>query len=162
MCELDIKVIRNDDRKYVLQCLEIFRENHVNNGGMLKNMLAVLMSDYIVCALKDDKVVGYLVLVEDHVKENDVFFEQLAVKKSEQHKGIGTTLVEYVKNHSLNYSYITSNVRGDNDASNNLHLKMGFEQARRGVYDYVYTLSTDKLQDRLPLQLTEEIEPELE
>lgn len=162
MQDLEFKVVKNDNREYVLQCLEIFRENHVNNGGMLKNTLAVLMSDYIVCALKEGEVVGYLVLVEDNYKDNDIFFEQLAVKKSFQHQGIGTALVEYVKKHSLNYSYITSNVRGDNDASNNLHLKMGFEQSRRGNYDYTYILPTEQISNRLPLELTEEDEIELE
>lgn len=162
MEEIEIKVVANDSRKYVLQCLEIFRENHVDNGGMLKNMLAVLMSDYILLAVKDEKVLGYLVLVENHVKDNDIFFGQLAVKKSEQHKGIGTALVDYAIKHSLNYDYITSNVRRDNTPSNNLHLKMGFEQFERETKDYYYQLSTEKIKDREKLQFTEESELEME
>lgn len=140
---------------YVIQCLEIARQNHVDNGGTLRYATIVQNSKYLICAVKDNKVLGYAGMVEDFVIENDFYIYQIAIDKNYAGKGIGTNLMEFIKTHSKGYSYITSSVRKNNKISNKLHKKSGFEKFDINEDEYVYFLPTQYIKNNNKIKFIE-------
>ena len=155
----DIKVVSPSNLEYLTQCLDIAEENLEANGGTLMFPSIVCHCQYIICAVKEEKILGYLGLVKNFAIKNDLYIMQIAVRKNQMNQGIGTSLVEYLKCHSKGYEYITSNVKVDNQASNKLHQKMGFE--RFDSYSgYLYLMNVDKIDKNEYLFFTEEQEME--
>lgn len=155
----EIKVVRPNEEFYINQCLEIARQNHVDNGGYLSHYKAVRNAcDYIICAVKNEKVVGYLGVDYDRIR-NEYVIVQSAVVDSERGKGIGTKMMNFLKHHSLEAKQIISFVDKDNVASNKIHLKNGFTQVDE-EYDYYYELKTENILDNQSMNYTDVIELE--
>ena len=158
MTTFDIKVITPKDKFYIDQCLEIAKDNHVDNGGKLSYYMAVKDGcDYIICAIKGEKVLGYLG-VNKNLRQEFVVV-QIAVGKDEREKGVGTALLQYLKHHSKSVKQIISFADKDNIPSINMHKKSGFKQIDE-EYDYYFELKTEKIKDNQTLEFTDEKELE--
>jgi len=155
MNDFEIKVVKTTNLEIMQQCIDIVCENLVVNGGTLKFPTIIYRCQYIICAVKDDKVLGFAGMVKNFAKANDFYIMQIAVHKPEMGKGIGSALMEYLIHHSRGFDYITSNAEENNVASNNLHLKMGFEQFKSNS-GYFYILPTEKIRDNAYIHFTEE------
>lgn len=155
MSNYEIKVVENNRIFYIHQCLAIAQENLVENGGTLRFPSLVRSCKYVVCALKDDEVLGYVGLVENFATDDDLYVMQIAVKKSEAGKGIGSQLLEYVKQHSKGYRFISSHVDKSNAISNKLHIKEGFEIIDTGSRN-LYIFPTNRIAERDTLSYTDE------
>ena len=153
--DYQIKVISPSNMQYLHQCLEIAEENLEENGGTLMFPSIICHCQYIICAVKEDNVIGYIGLVKNFAIKNDLYVMQIAVRKNEMGKGVGTSLMKYLLQHSKGNKYITSNVKANNTRSNKLHSKMGFE--RFDSYSgYLYLKETDKIANNEYLFYTEE------
>lgn len=143
---IEIKLTNNKNKKIVDECEEIALENHVSNGGTLRyTNLVKHASDYVLYCTYNNRVIGFLALKEDFLLKNDIYLMQIAVKKQFQNMGIGTALIKYIKSHSKQYKYITSNVRKDNVASQKLHEKNNFKISNETTDEYIYCLRVKKI-----------------
>lgn len=146
MDDFQIIVVCPADEFYINQCIEIARENHSMYGGFIPYLYAVKKScDYIICAIKNEKVLGYVGVNFNRVLK-EYIIPQVAVKKIEAGKGIGTKLMNYLKNHSLEAKKILSFVEKSNEPSNKMHLKVGFKKVEE-YYDYYYELNTSEVKN---------------
>lgn len=161
MHDFEIKVVHNNNKNIVGECLGIAKQNHLINGGTLRFMSIVQNSDYIICAVKDEKVLGYIGMVKDFIFKGDFYIYQLAIKKDEMQKGIATSLMNYVKSHSKGYVAITSNVRKDNIPSFRLHEKLGFVPYDTSREQFTFVLPTEHIVNNDKIKYTDE-ENELE
>lgn len=152
MINKNFKIIVADKHsKYINQCLKIAKQNHESNGGTLKFVDIVAYCKYIVCATKNNEVLGYVALVDSVSEDKTLYIAQLAVKNSKKRKGIGSALMKYIINHSKDYQTIKSNVQPNNIASKNLHIKLGFEQD----YNNSFVFQTEDIKNNKCLQYTE-------
>ena len=143
--ELKIKAYKIGDCDLIDQCESIALENHIDNGGTLKYLGLYEGSDYVICCTYKDKVVGYTYLVHSFIEDNDLYLEQIAVKKSFQKMGIGSCMLNYLKSHSKQFSCITSNVREDNVGSMKLHKKNGFKRIGSNQYGITFKKKINKI-----------------
>ena len=146
MQDLEIIVVSPADDLYIDQCVEIARENHISKGGFIPYLLAVKKScDYIICAVNDDKVLGYLGVNFNRLLK-EFIITQVAVTKKCQAKGIGTKLMTYLKEHSLQAKKIISFVEKRNINSIKMHRRVGYCSFDEG-YDYLFEINTSIVKD---------------
>lgn len=144
--KFEIKITGVDNKEIVDQCEMIALENHISNGGTLRYLnLVKNASDYVLYCAYNNKVIGFLALTKSFLYKNDIYLMQIAVKKQFQKMGIGTALIKYLKSHSKQYKYITSNVRKDNIPSQKLHEKNNFKKIYETEDEYVYCQKTKKI-----------------
>lgn len=137
--KFELKITNVKNKEIVDQCEMIALENHISNGGTLRYLnLVSNASDYVLYCTYDNKVIGFIALTENFLINNDIYLMQIAVKKQFQKMGIGTALIKYLKSHSKQYKYITSNVRKDNIASQKLHEKNKFKKMKDIGNEYIY------------------------
>lgn len=149
-----IEVVKPNNDFYVKQCLEIASKYHVDKGGKLGYYNAVKKDcEFIICAISDEKVLGYLGVHKNRYGEMVVV--QTAVDKDFQGKGIATSLMRFLKHHSLGTSKIISFVDKDNLPAIKLHLGMGFNHSEES-YDMYFEINTSKIVGNEILQETVE------
>ena len=105
MQEYKVYITDNMSQKEENEVQSIITENHVSNGGNLF-IDAIFMHNYAVL-VSDEKgvVVGYALVSNEFIKENDIYVLQAAIKKDLQGKGIGTKIYDFIKKNSKPYSY---------------------------------------------------------
>ena len=74
-----IKVFDSSNVNIIKQCNTIASTHHVKMGVHFQNCADD--SDYIICALINHEVVGFLCLKEYEVFKNSIYIEQIATKK---------------------------------------------------------------------------------
>lgn len=153
-----IKVVKPTDIKYVNQCIEIAKQYPKEIG----HHESAIMSDYLICADKKGRVLGFVALIEDDILLNEFYVIQVAVAKSKTRQGIASALLEYVKKHSKGYTRITSDVKKDNISSINLHKKVGFETLRycSDAKNLQMVIYVDKIANKEYINYTDESELE--
>ena len=159
---LKLIVTQGANKEYADQCIAIAEQHHVTNGGTLQFTQIVKYAHYLVCALDEDKVVGYVGLVENGIVDGDLYIYQIAVDKEYAHQGIGTQLLDYALHHSKKYKLITSHVLAYNEYSKQLHEKLGFVVLKSNQYQYSYLRMTQDIVDNQELRFGDEIELEIE
>lgn len=141
--EHDIKVVRVIDEKYSRQCFEIVKQY----PKKFKHYESALIANYIVCLMDGERVLGFVSLVDDKAFSGDLYILQVAVDRSEQGKGYGRVLLEYVKKHSKGFKRVVSDIRKDNSPSINLHKKVGMKIL--GVCDYANSFTFGVMVDSI-------------
>jgi len=153
MKEYQIKVVNSFDKEYVNQCIEIAKQHEKALG----HYEGVLISNYIICADKSGKVLGFIGMIDDKCMSGDFYISQVAVDKEEMGKGIASELLKYVKHHSKGYTRITSDIKLDNKRSISLHEKAGFEKIGycQSLRSFRYSIAVDKIDNNEYIQYTE-------
>lgn len=142
---MEYRVVRKEDADFENVCArcekEIVLENLVCNGGTLQFQHLTYSSDCIVVALESSNFVAFNALV---INSNLGFYvNQIAVKKKQQRKGIGTTLITMGKDMADKLSLpVYAHVREYNIGSQRAFEKCGFEKEdtyrTQDSYFYVY------------------------
>lgn len=156
---MDTKVVvkSGKDEFYVNQCVNIAKENY-NCGYGDENRIKA--SKYLICAVKDEEVVGFIGLREEELRSAPVYITELSVKKDFQKQGIGSMLLEYLKTHSKNYSVIiVVNYRQCQELEN-LYLKHGFMLKRNFEQKRINFYPNRNDEKNEYLQISDEIEKE--
>lgn len=158
MEDYEIKVVKSTDTKYVNQCIEIAKQYPKEIG----HHESVIMSDYLICADKKGRVIGFIALIGNDILLNEFYVTQVAVAKSKTRQGIASALLKYVKKHSKGYTRITSDVKKDNIISINLHKKVGFETLSycSDTKSFKMVIYVDKIADKEFIDYTDESELE--
>ena len=153
MQEYKVYITDNMSQKEENEVQSIITENHVSNGGNLF-IDAIFMHNYAVL-VSDEKgvVVGYALVSNEFIKENDIYVLQAAIKKDLQGKGIGTKIYDFIKKNSKPYSYFTASASEENIQSVNFHKKQGFEEI--GYGGFVFDLSSLKNRKELKSGVSE-------
>ena len=133
----DIKYeIVGSDNKYKLQINKIYDQNVRSRGGHFTdfnivselNRLTELHGEnvYIVCAVKEDKLVGFVQLLDSFIPDS-LYLAVLAVDKECRGQGIGRGLVDFAMHHSIGYKTVSVETFSNNEIANELYKKLGFE-----------------------------------
>lgn len=164
----DIKyVIVGQDNDYRLQINKIYDQNVRSRGGFFNdhnmvnelNRLTELHGEnvYIVCALKEDILVGFAQLIDSFVPES-LYMAVLAVDRDCKGQGIGRGLVDYAMHHSIGYKTVSVETMTNNTVANDLYKKMGFDFLfSYSVPGYIdedqnyYSISTEKIKNNQKL-----------
>lgn len=158
MEDIEIKVIKIWDKKYFDGCLQIAR----SYAKELSHYEGILMSHYVVCAIKEEKVLGYISLVDDNKFSGDLYMLQVAVDKEERGKGIANVLLDYVLHHSKGFTRVACDIKWNNEKSIKVHEKAGF--TRKGNCEsgrsYRYVVMTENIKDNDYIEYTDEKEKE--
>ena len=137
---MKIEVInKNDFYKYKDVIDSIHLENAYPNGYLIDDDY-LTNADKIVLVFIDNRVVGYASLSKEDItpdeecnfyielSSNNIKIKQIAITKSFQNKGIGTTLInyikEYAKDNNIDYIYLYS--FSLNEKGKNFYLKNNF------------------------------------
>ena len=137
---MKIEVInKNEFYKYKDIIDSIHLENAYPNGYLIDDDY-LTNADKIVLVFIDNRVVGYASLSKEDItpdeecefyielSPNNIKIKQIAITKSYQNKGIGTTLInfikEYAKDNSIDYIYLYS--FSLNDKAKDFYLKNNF------------------------------------
>lgn len=156
MLDFEIKVISTQDKEYAEQCYEIAKENDVSNGGNIDEAdLLRKMAKYIVCAVKDDEVLGYVGMGQNFVRNVNSFIVQFAVKKEYRRQGIGSALIDYVKHHSKETRTLIIKPQKKQAESDVFFEKMGFNRFIKFGIIY-YRFYTKYIENNQYLKYTEE------
>ncbi|HAJ77585.1 MAG TPA: hypothetical protein DCO89_00755 [Clostridiales bacterium] len=142
MIGLKIYVTTPSDENIVKLCENICLQNHIKNGGTIRFTELYKESKYVLYCKLNGNIVGYMYLSEGFIFGNDIYIEQIAVKKDMQKSGIGTAMIKYLKNHSKNFKFITSNVNPNNQMSICFHQKNGFKQVGTNEYGLTFAYKT--------------------
>ena len=137
---MKIEIInKNEFYKYKDIIDSIHLENAYPNGYLIDDDY-LTNADKIILVLIDSRVVGYASLSKEDITPdeecefyieltpNNIKIKQIAITKSYQNKGIGTTLInfikEYAKDNSIDYIYLYS--FSLNDKAKDFYLKNNF------------------------------------
>ena len=137
---MKIEVInKNDFYKYKDVIDSIHLENAYPNGYLIDDDY-LTNADKIVLVFINSRVVGYASLSKEDItpdeecnfyielSSNNIKIKQIAITKSFQNKGIGTTLInyikEYAKDNNIDYIYLYS--FSLNEKGKNFYLKNNF------------------------------------
>ena len=138
---MKIEIInKNKFYKYKDVIDSIHLENAYPNNGYLIDDDYLINADKIVLLFIDNRVVGYASLSNEDIipdegsdfsitiSPNNIKIKQIAITKSYQNKGIGTTLINYIKKYAkdnhIDYIYLYS--FSLNDYGKNFYLKNNF------------------------------------
>lgn len=122
---MKIEIInKNKFYKYKDVIDSIHLENAYPNNGYLIDDDYLINADKIVLVFIDNRVVGYASLSKEDIipdegsdfsitiSPNNIKIKQIAITKSYQNKGIGTTLINYIKKYAkdnnIDYIYLYS------------------------------------------------------
>ena len=145
MLNYQIKVVDTKHEKYFNQCKELAKENHVDNGGTVKDANLVDFANYIVCAVQDEKVVGFVALKPKVYGKYDVHIMQIVVKRELSDENLQNELFEYVLHHSMNFE--TVNIKDLSFLNNEEEFisKYSIKRVRRYNLKLYYTWTKDVL-----------------
>lgn len=123
-----IEFFSNQNESIVNQCNLIANKYNKRNGGILEFDNLASESKYIVCALKNNSVIGFLCLKEYDVFPNSIYVELIATDKDYLRLGIATDLLNYTIDFGKKNKYksIIANVKKTNQQSRNLFIKLEF------------------------------------
>ena len=138
---MKIEIInKNEFYKYKDGIDSIHLENAYPNNGYLIDDDYLINADKIVLLFIDNRVVGYASLSNEDIipdegsdfsitiSPNNIKIKQIAIRKEYQNKGIGTTLINYIKKYAkdndIDYIYLYS--FSLNDYGKNFYLKNNF------------------------------------
>lgn len=136
-CTIEIKNCLNIDKDEKKRILEINRDNLAKNGGTL-HYEGILQHNYAVLVKYKHSVIGYTLLAESFLCDDDIYVMQVAIDNNFKHLGIGTNMYDYAYKHLKNYKYFTANVNPDNKISKNFHKKCGFKLIGENNLGLVY------------------------
>ena len=137
---MKIEVInKNEFYKYKDIIDSIHLENAYPNGYLIDDDY-LTNADKIVLVFIDNRVVGYASLSKENIipdeecefynelSPNNIKIKQIAITKSYQNKGIGTTLINFIKKYAKdkNIDYIYLYSFSLNDKGKNFYLKNNF------------------------------------
>lgn len=150
---MEYKVIKSTDQDFENVCerceKEIVEENLVRNGGTLHFQFLTYQADCMIIALDDSSFIGFNALI---MNSNMGFYvNQIAVRKSYQKKGIGTTLVSMGTDMADKLSLpVYAHVREYNVGSQKTFEKCGFEKedTYRTQDSFFYAYSQKKMGEK--------------
>ena len=137
---MKIEIInKNEFYKYKDIIDSIHLENAYPNGYLIDDDY-LTNADKIVLVFIDNRVVGYASLSKENIipdeecefyielSPNNIIIKQIAITKSYQNKGIGTTLINFIKKYAKddNIDYIYLYSFSLNDKAKNFYLKNNF------------------------------------
>lgn len=156
MNKLEYIVVSKDDRDYISQCLKLINHYQDKNPNNFKHMDIIEISKYIVCAVKDNKVYGFVALLENVLEDKDLFISQMAVDNTYIFESIGPNLIEFVKSHSRGYKKITTSAYKHQTKSIRFFEKMGFEKSEGYFDDFKFELNAENISDSEILTYTDD------
>lgn len=137
------KLLKNEFKIYEKELMEIFKENHFKNGGMLYSDDFLINSDFIIVAEINEKIVGYMAIAklteeeldrkyeiyqEEPILENSILIKHLVVSEECRRQHIATKLFEYLKTYAISnkieYLYLWTTL--DNNIALDLYKKQDF------------------------------------
>ena len=138
---MKIEIInKNKFYKYKDVIDSIHLENAYPNNGYLIDDDYLINADKIVLVFIDNRVVGYASLSNEDIipdegsdfsitiSPNNIKIKQIAIRKEYQNKGIGTTLINFIKKYAkdihINYIYLYS--FSLNEKAKDFYLKNNF------------------------------------
>lgn len=152
MDKIDIVVASVDDREYIHQCIEIAKEQQPSG---VFSLTSIELAKFVICARQNGKVIGFVSLMENVLELKDLYIDQIVVKGEYKGTGLGATMLEYVKKHSLGHEKITTNVRRKDDGLMKFYHRLGFKQ-EEGRFDYYeFKLNTSEMEDNQSLTYTD-------
>lgn len=140
---LKIKRLKNPEKykeilkKIYLDSYKEISEEYYEKGEDLENYFNWLIKkaeDGFILAIKDNKILGFLVLDLDwydkNLKEKVAEIHEICIKRKYQRKGIGEKLVKYAEKIAKKYklNYICGWVGVENLASLNFFKKLNFTE----------------------------------
>lgn len=146
MDNYEIIVVSNDDREYIHQCLQIIKKNEKNTKLDMFGQIDVLeMSKYIICAVENNRVIGFVSLMENILQPKDIFISQIAILTEYQNNNISERLINYLKQHSLEYDKITTNIPQNQYKTIRFYQKLGFEKTESIFDGYKLEIDTKEI-----------------
>lgn len=118
----------SDDEKKEIRF--IFAQNCTLTGGYLEHYLIdndKVKNDYYVVAKYENKIIGYCILQHNYLNKNELYINQIALRKDFQHRGIGKEIYNYVIKYSKGFSLLMAHVSLRNYESVKFHDRFGFE-----------------------------------
>jgi N-acetylglutamate synthase-like GNAT family acetyltransferase len=91
-----------------------------------------VLQNQILCILEDDKIIGFIGWNKNYENNSKfLFIEQITIKSSYRHRGIGQKTIRYFLDMSkeLGYKKIFSTVEPHNNISMNMFLKTGWKNS---------------------------------
>ncbi len=148
----DIRVIPNGSKEFFPLCQQLEQtitcENLRVNGGTLRFSSLIYKADEILVAYENGEPVGYNALVR---ADKSLYIYQIAVKKTHQHKGVGTAMmkaaISIAASENLN---VTAHVMEYNEPSKGMFNSLGFKKLSVEKGNGLYFLKQRKLFFRKP------------
>ena len=152
--DFEIIVASANDTQSVKQCLNILDAQVYS----CKNKQNLLISNYIVCAKRNNEILGFIGVDDDKDFSGDLYISQVAVKSSEKGKGIEDNLLKFVKHHSKGFMRVTCDIKRDNHNFINLYIKNGFQKIGNcdSLKSYRFAIKVDKIENNEYIQYTED------
>lgn len=134
-----IKIFSNQNESIVNQCNVIANKYNKRYGGILEFDNLASDSKYIVCALRNNNVIGFLCLKEYDAFPNSIYVELIATDKDYLRLGIATDLLNYTIDFGKKNKYksIIANVKKANQQSRNLFVKLKFSKFNMKEEEYL-------------------------
>ncbi len=137
------RIEKSDFKKYITEIEQIHNENAFPNNGYLVDEDYIKNADIMFIVTLNNKIIAYASLnplVEELVRNTELLIgiekkniqiEQLAVKKINQDRGIGSILLDKIKEYckEVNISYIYLYTMKENEKAQKFYLKNGFKYA---------------------------------
>lgn len=154
MLDYKIKVVDTKHEKYFNQCKELAKENHVDNGGTIKDPNLVNFADYLVCAVQNDEVVGFAALKPKIYSKNDIHIMQITARRGLSDKKIQEDLYKYVIHHSKNFQFV--NIKNTSFLQDEEYFFSTYEIKKMQRFDFkLYYLWTKNVKGNKDLEFTE-------
>lgn len=140
--------------------IQIINENHVNKGGFLSNFSIVYdHCTHLITAYIGEHLVGFCGLNSGcHIKkggeDTDLHIMQIGVTKKAQGYGVATQMLNYIKEHSKGFNYMSSDVNIKNTPSRKLFEHNGFQsvQSKSDPNTLIYVKKV-KEPDKIPFRI---------
>ncbi len=173
MKDLKFEVVRGESI-YSSDIEAIYHQNDKAHGGIFYDRCIIkdinkLARDYrkniyIICAIKDGKVVGFAQLTDAYVP-NSLYIAILAVEKEHRMQGIGKAIIEYALHHSVGHSSVSLEAFTSNEKAMKLYSSLGFEKvlsytiegsAFENEEQNFFRVSVEKILDNEQMEYTQE------
>lgn len=143
----EIKAIDKNSESFIPLCQkldeEITTENLRDNGGTLRFSTLIYKSDVLLVAYEGEEPVGYNSLI---MSERGYYINQIAVKKSHQHQGVGSTMMKVaIEMAAQENKDVVAHVMNYNEASKGMFLSLGFKKIEERNENGLYILKQKKL-----------------
>ena len=111
----------------------------INSSGEVRNDKSMLLdSSYLIFAVCDEKIIGYVSIIKEEMADNNLFVNLIVVDYDYQHMHIGTNMLSLALEIASKYgSSLTALVSDNNYNSRKLFLKHGFSELSRDNHGYI-------------------------
>ena len=147
---LELFVTDKRDLKVVEECEKLALQNHRRNGGTLRCLgLVESYADYLVYAVKDNKIVGFVAVTKDWMGKNDLYLMQSAIDNNYKGQRIAPTMYDYILKHSKGYDYVTAHIMNYNtNSQKSLNRNYKFNEVDACDTEKFYYITPDEIKQQ--------------